>query len=484
MGFDQFNLDSRLFEGISNAGYTEPTPIQKAAIPAALKGQDIIGTAQTGTGKTAAFVLPILNKLLEGPHFKSRALIVTPTRELAEQIYDTICVLRAGTGIRCAAVYGGVGYGPQVEALRNGTEILIVCPGRFLDHIKKKNAKLGAIEILVLDEADRMLDMGFLPSIREILEKLPYDRQTLLFSATFPPEIEKLAKSNLRKPERIAVDTIRPAYTVKHALYPVPPHLKTALIKEILKQTATESVLIFTRTKHRAKSLASQITRMGLKVTSLHGNRTQAQRQGALNGFKEGKYQVMVATDIAARGIDVESISHVINFDIPDTVDAYIHRIGRTGRAERNGDAFTLVTPDDFYMIKQLEVAMGEKLNMESVNGFDYEAKPIGKKRGEHKTKLDRKVKTFFDETIVGHKDREKHGKKKYTIETEEPKTKKPNKKQKKKWEKRVKRKARAKEEGTSTQTKPNLKLKLKKRGSQKSRPKPVALKKSVALKA
>ena len=330
--------------GIKKAGYDTATPIQEAAIPAALRGRDIIGTAQTGTGKTAAFVLPILNKLLDGPRNVTRALIVTPTRELAEQIHDVVKALSAGTRLRSATIYGGVGPAPQVKALREGAEILIVCPGRLLDLFNQRQARLGKIEVLVLDEADRMFDMGFLPDVKRIVKAVPVERQTMLFSATFPPEVELLAASTLTHPQKIAMGISRPAYTVTHALYPVPPHLKSQLLLALLKKTETNSVLIFARTKHRAQKVAQQIERAGHKVTSLHGNRTQGQRQSALKGFKDGTHQIMVATDIAARGLDVESISHVINYDMPDTADAYIHRIGRTGRAERTGDAFTLVT--------------------------------------------------------------------------------------------------------------------------------------------
>ncbi|HTX89805.1 MAG TPA: DEAD/DEAH box helicase [Anaerolineales bacterium] len=373
MNFEEFNLDSRLMAGVRRLGYTTPTPVQVKAIPAALAGEDLIGTAQTGTGKTAAFVLPILNRLLSGPRRRARALIVTPTRELAEQIHEAIRDLATGTGIRSTTIYGGVGAANQVKALRDGVEILVACPGRLLDHINQGNARLDAVEVLVLDEADRMLDMGFLPDVKRILSHVPARRQTMLFSATFPKEIEQLAARTLHNPKRIAIGLSRPAHTVAHALYPVPQHLKTALLLELLKHTDTESVLIFTRTKHRAEKLSKQIAREGIRATSLHSDRSQGQRQAALNGFKNGDFQVMVATDIAARGLDVESISHVINFDMPATADDYIHRIGRTGRAERTGDAFTLVTPDDKDMIRALEKVMGKPLPRQTVEGFDYD---------------------------------------------------------------------------------------------------------------
>jgi len=376
LNFTEFNLDPRLLAGINRLGYVAPTPVQIKAIPPALSGIDLIGTAQTGTGKTAAFVLPILNKLITGPRRCTRALIVTPTRELADQIHEMVRGLATGTGLRCVAIYGGVGAAPQKQALLDGVEILVACPGRLLDHINQGSAKLAGIEILVLDEADRMLDMGFLPDVKRIMQHLPSKRQTLLFSATFPQEIEKLAGMNLRNPVRIAVGISRPAYTVAHALYPTPQHLKTLLLLELLKKNENGSVLIFTRTKHRAEKLSKQLGRAGLRATSLHSDRSQSQRQSALKGFRSGQYQVMVATDIAARGLDVEGISHVINFDMPATTDDYIHRIGRTGRAERTGDAYTLVTPEDRDMIRSLEKIIGKSLPRHTLQGFDYDAPP------------------------------------------------------------------------------------------------------------
>ena len=372
MNFEQFNLDSRLMQGIKYAGYETATPIQEAAIPAALRGRDIIGTAQTGTGKTAAFVLPILNKLLDGPRGMPRALIVTPTRELAEQIYQVVRALSAGTKLRSTTVYGGVTASRQIKALKEGVEILVATPGRLLDLVQQRHAKLERIEILVLDEADRMFDMGFLPDVKRIIRAVPTARQTMLFSATFPAEVEQLAAQSLKEPQRITMGLSRPAHTVTHALYPVPAHLKSALLLKLLKQTATESVLVFTRTKHRADKIARQIAHAGFRVTSLHSNRTQGQREQALRGFKSGHFPIMVATDIAARGLDVENISHVINFDMPDTADAYIHRIGRTGRAQRTGDAFTLVTPEDNDMIRALERIMGGQIRRELLPDFDY----------------------------------------------------------------------------------------------------------------
>jgi ATP-dependent RNA helicase RhlE len=376
VSFETFSLDSRLMTGIRRAQYGAPTPIQKAAIPVALTGRDLIGTAQTGTGKTAAFVLPILQRMLAGERGRTRALIITPTRELAAQISDVIHTLGADTKVRSATIYGGVSMGTQINALRQGVEIIVACPGRLLDLLQQGYGRLDSVETLVLDEADRMFDMGFLPSIHQIMRKLPQKRQTLLFSATFPDEIEKLALKEMQNPQKVSVGIIQPAHTVAHALYPIPASTKTPFLLELLRKTDTESVLVFTRTKHRAERLAGQIAHAGFRVSSLHGNRTQGQRQNALDGFRGGKYQVLVATDIAARGIDVDSISHVINFDMPDTADAYLHRIGRTGRAERKGDAFTLVTPEDADMVRLLEKTMGTRLERRKLDGFDYENPP------------------------------------------------------------------------------------------------------------
>jgi ATP-dependent RNA helicase RhlE len=372
LNFEQFNLDSRLMQGVKVAGYETATPIQEAAIPAAVRGRDIIGTAQTGTGKTAAFVLPILNKLLDGPKGLPRTLIVTPTRELAEQINQVVHALSVGTGLRSTTIYGGVGADRQIKALRNGVEILVATPGRLLDLMQQRHVKLQRIEILVIDEADRMFDMGFLPDVRRIIKAVPVERQTMLFSATFPAEVEMLASQSLTNPQRISMGISKPAVTVTHALYPVPAHLKSALLVKLLKQIDSDSVLVFTRTKHRADKVARQIAHSGFRVTSLHGNRTQGQREQALHGFKSGHFPIMVATDIAARGLDIESITHVINYDMPDTADAYIHRIGRTGRAQRTGDAFTLVTPEDNDVIRALERIMGGPIKRETFADFDY----------------------------------------------------------------------------------------------------------------
>ncbi len=331
-----------------------------------------MGLAQTGTGKTAAFVLPILHRLMEGKGGYIRALIVAPTRELAEQTHDAIGSLGSKTGIRSVTVYGGVGINPQAAKLRKGPEIIVACPGRLLDHISRGTVDLSRLEVLILDEADHMFDMGFLTDIRRILKHLPRKRQTLLFSATMPEEIRHLAQDVLNDPVTIQVGAITPAVTVSHAIYPVEPHLKTDLLLELLRSTDTESVLVFTRTKHRARRLGEQLSKAGYRTASLQGNLSQSRRQAALDGFRNGKFQILVATDIAARGIDVTEISHVINCDIPNTTEAYIHRIGRTGRVARRGDAYTLVTGDDKDMVRSIERILNGRIDRRKVADFDY----------------------------------------------------------------------------------------------------------------
>lgn len=374
MTFKTFNLDPRIAAGVQSAGYTVPTPIQDQAIPVVMQGRDVMGLAQTGTGKTAAFVLPILHRLLNGPRGHVRALILAPTRELAEQINDSIAALGARTGLRSVTIYGGVSTHPQVQALRRGVEIVVACPGRLLDHIAQSTITLSGVDVLVLDEADRMFDMGFLPDVRRILRHVPAERQTLLFSATMPPDIRRLAHEILRDPATVQVGRTEPVGTVSHALYPVASHLKTSLLMELLKHTDTDSVLIFARTKHRAKRLGEQLDKAGYNVTSLQGNLSQNRRQEALDGFRDGTYQIMVATDIAARGIDVTTISHVINYDMPDTAEAYTHRIGRTGRAARTGDAFTLITDEDAEMVRTIERVLNARVERRRIEGFDYQA--------------------------------------------------------------------------------------------------------------
>lgn len=382
MEFKVFNLNTKVAAGVKEAGYVKPTPIQKEAIPLVMKGQDVMGLAQTGTGKTAAFVLPILHRLIDGKHGQIRALIVAPTRELAEQIHQAIVTLGRKTQLRSITIYGGVSINPQIDKLKRGVDIVVACPGRLLDHIKQKTINLSHMEVLVLDEADHMFDMGFLPDIRRILGHIPKTRQTLLFSATMPNEIQRLAQDVLTNPITVKVGTTAPAVTVSHALYPVAQHLKTALLMELLQHTDTESVLIFTRTKHRAKRLGEQLIKAGHKTASLQGNLSQNRRQEALDGFRDGTFQILVATDIAARGIDVSQISHVINYDIPDTAEAYIHRIGRTGRAARSGDAFTLVGKEDVVMVRTIERLLGANLKRCTIADFNYNV-PAPVKDGE-----------------------------------------------------------------------------------------------------
>jgi superfamily II DNA/RNA helicase len=372
LSFSSFKLHPQIAAGVKALGYTTPTPIQLQAIPPVLEGHDVMGLAQTGTGKTAAFVLPLLQRLLAGPRGRVRALIIAPTRELAEQIHVSIVALGRDTKLRSATVYGGVSANTQIQKLRAGVEIVVACPGRLLDHITQKNIDLSHVEVLVLDEADRMFDMGFLPDVRRIIKHLPAKRQNLMFSATMADDIRKLAHDVLHRPVTVQVGHTAPANTVSHALYPVAQHLKTALLMELLKHTDTESILIFTRTKHRAKRIGQQLEKAGYKAASLQGNLSQNRRQAALDGFRDGSFQILVATDIAARGIDVSTISHVINYDIPDTTDAYTHRIGRTGRAAKTGDAFTFVTVEDEPLVRSIERVIGSKIERRFLQDFDY----------------------------------------------------------------------------------------------------------------
>src|SRR5271157_3272301 len=355
MSFSSFKLHPKIAAGVKALGYETPTPIQVQAIPPVLAGKDVMGLAMTGTGKTAAFVLPILERLLPGPRGKVRCLIIAPTRELAEQTHVSIGELGRNTHLKSCTVYGGVGLNPQIRKLRAGVDIVVACPGRLLDHLNQKTIDLKGLEVLVIDEADRMFDMGFLPDVRRILKQLPLKRQTLMFSATMPDDIRKLTDEVLHDPVTVKVGHIAPPATVSHVLYPVAQHLKTELLMTLLKQMDAESVLIFTRTKHRAKRIGQQLERAGYKAASLQGNLSQNRRTDALNGFRDGSYRLLVATDIAARGIDVSTISHVINYDIPDTTDAYTHRVGRTGRAAKTGDAFTFVTGEDESLIRSIE---------------------------------------------------------------------------------------------------------------------------------
>ena len=403
MNFETFNFHPSVAAGVAAAGYETPTPIQARVIPQVFKGRDVMGLAQTGTGKTAAFVLPILNRLVGGKYGCVRALVVAPTRELAEQIHQAIETLGRKTRIKSVAVYGGVGINLQIQKLKRA-DIVVACPGRLLDHIGRSTIDLSQLEVLVVDEADQMLDMGFIPDIRRILKHLPRKRQTMVFSATMPSEIRRLTGDILRDPATVQVGITAPADTVSHALYPVAQHLKTALLLKLLGNTNTKSVLVFTRTKHRAKSLGKKLITAGYRSASLQGNLSQTRRQAALDGFRDGTFQILVATDIADRGIDVTRISHVINYDIPSTPEAYIHRIGRTGRATRSGEAFTLITGEDKDMVHAINRIIGSKIEQRTLSTFDYGSpalnhegrsrwagKPQGKlsamKKGRNKTK-------------------------------------------------------------------------------------------------
>ena len=372
MSFETFNFHPSIMAGVRALGYTTPTPIQVRAIPPIMQGRDVIGLAQTGTGKTAAFVLPILQRLLQCPRGRVSALIISPTRELAEQTCEAISELGRQTGLRSIAIYGGVSMEQQIRGLRNGAEIAVACPGRLLDHIWKGTIDLSHVEVLVIDEADRMFDMGFLPDIRSILKCLTKQRQTLLFSATMPDDIRRLVQDVLHEPVTVQIGRTIPATTVSHALYPVEQYRKTALLIELLRRIETESVLVFTRTKHRTERVMQQLKRAGFRATSLQGNLSQGRRQAALDGFRDGSVKILVATDIAARGIDVLSISHVINYDMPESTDAYTHRIGRTGRVDKNGDALTFVTGEDMAMVHTLERILNTPLERRKLQGFDY----------------------------------------------------------------------------------------------------------------
>lgn len=373
MSFEDFSLHPKVLAGVSSVGFTKPTPIQQQAIPFALKGRDVLGLAQTGTGKTAAFALPILHHLATTQPKKGvRCLVIAPTRELAEQILQSFRELGQHLGIRSIAIYGGVSKGPQLAGLRRGAQIVVACPGRLLDHVSQKDINLTGVEILVLDEADTMCDMGFLPDVRRILDHVPSKRQTLFFSATMPDEIRTLAVKILKDPETVQIGTIAPAKTVSHSLYPVPDKKKRDLLVALLQQTPTGRALVFTRTKHRARTLALELAKHSFRVAALQGNMSQNARQQAMDGFRAGKFDIMVATDIAAHGIDVPEVSHVINFDFPNTADTYLHRIGRTGRAEQTGEAFTLAGADDANMVREVERELGVKIERKRLEGFDY----------------------------------------------------------------------------------------------------------------
>jgi ATP-dependent RNA helicase RhlE len=376
LSFTNLHLHPDLLKGIRELGFTRPTPIQAEAVPPAIDGRDLLARAQTGSGKTIAFLLPVLHRLMNKPRRTTRALILTPTRELAAQILEEFNALTVHTPLIGAAVFGGVGMGPQEHAFRSGVDVIIATPGRLLDHTTRPYAKLSGLECFVLDEADRMLDMGFLPDIKRILRHIPNRRQTLFFSATMPREIAALASEMLKNPVTIALQRqAAPAVGITQAAYPVPQQLKPALLVELIKRGIMTQALVFTRTKHRANRLADSLVRSGINAERIHGNRSQVQRTQALAGFKSGRYPVLVATDIAARGIDVEALSHVINFDVPAAPDDYIHRVGRTGRAEMTGEAFTFVSPDEEPDLRAIERTVGKTLPRVTLPDFDYKAR-------------------------------------------------------------------------------------------------------------
>ena len=370
--FEELGLAAEVLQAVTDSGYTTPTPIQLQAIPIAMKGRDLIGLAQTGTGKTAAFTLPIVHRLLGGPR-RTRALVLTPTRELCVQVEESFRKYGRHAGIDCMPVYGGVGLEPQELALRGGVDVVIATPGRLLDHLERQNVVFDDLEVLVLDEADRMLDMGFAPQLNRIVAQIPRYRQTLLFSATMPPAVEALARTYLRKPIVVQVGRrSEAATTITHAVYPVPRDRKSALLVELLKQADMDSVLIFSRTKHGADRIVRHLEKAGISATAMHADKTQAQRSQALEGFKSGEIRVLVATDIAQRGLDISGISHVINYDVPQQPEDYVHRIGRTGRAASTGDAFTFMSPDEIAMVRTIERVIGQPIPRISVPGYDF----------------------------------------------------------------------------------------------------------------
>jgi ATP-dependent RNA helicase RhlE len=376
LSFSHFDLHPALERGVGDLGFTHPTPIQAEAIPVALGGRDLLACAATGSGKTAAFLLPILNGLVERPRGTTRALVLAPTRELAAQILDDLEHLAVHTRVTAAVVHGGVAMGPQEKALRKGVDVLIATPGRLLDHFQYPYARLAGLETLVLDEADRMLDMGFLPAIRRVLRHIPKPKQTLFFSATMPREIQGLTGEILRSPVSLNVERrSEPAKGVTQSAYPVPQELKVSLLIALLRSGSMQDALVFTRTKHRADRVTKHLMREGIAAERIHGNRSQAQRTRALEDFKRGRVRVLVATDIAARGIDVVALGHVVNFDVPNVPEDYIHRVGRTGRADATGEAFTFVSPQEAGDLTGIERAVGRKLPRVTLPGFDYEAK-------------------------------------------------------------------------------------------------------------
>jgi len=395
MPFSSFGLDATLLKAIRELGFTRPTPIQEQAILPAMRGKDVLACAMTGSGKTAAFLLPIIQRLMAKPRGVTRALVLAPTRELAAQIHAHLEELAVHTPVTGAPVFGGVGMSPQEHAFRSGVDVIIATPGRLLDHFRQPYAKLDRLEVLVLDEADRMLDMGFLPDIRRVLKHIPAKRQTLFFGATMPAEIVRLSGEILHQPAMVRVERkAAPAVGITQAVYPVPRELKSALVVELVRQGVVHDAIVFTRTKHRANRLSDFLTKHGVANAKIHGNRSQNQRTEALAGFKSGKVKVLVATDIVARGIDVEALGHVVNFDVPNVPDDYIHRVGRTARAENTGDAFTFVSPEEEGDLAAIERAIGRRLPRVTLPGFDYARKtterlevPLGERLAAHRAK-------------------------------------------------------------------------------------------------
>ncbi|HEX9937179.1 MAG TPA: DEAD/DEAH box helicase [Longimicrobium sp.] len=388
MTFENLNLHPSLMKAVQEMGFTKPTPIQEQAIPPALEGRDLLACAMTGSGKTAAFLLPILNRLIGLPRGKTRVLVLSPTRELAAQIHEHFTQLAKHTELRGASIFGGVGMGPQEQAFRRRVDVLVATPGRLLDHLQYPYASLADVEVLVLDEADRMLDMGFLPDIRRVLKHVPAKRQTLFFSATMPAPIVKLSQEMLSAPAAINLERkSAPATGITQAAFPVKDDLKPALFLEMLRRKEVSEAIVFCRTKHRANRLFEVLEQAGIQVARIHGNRSQSARTDALEGFKAGRYRVLVATDIVARGIDVEALEHVVNFDVPHVPEDYIHRVGRTARAEATGEAYTLVSPEEEKDFRDIERAVGKPIQRRTVQGFDYNARaaerfevPIGER--------------------------------------------------------------------------------------------------------
>jgi ATP-dependent RNA helicase RhlE len=394
MPFSKLGLSKPVLEGVKAMGWVDPTPIQLRAIPLMLEGRDVIGSAQTGTGKTGAFSLPFLS-MLGKRHGKTRVLILEPTRELASQVETAVRDYARFTNLTVAVIYGGVGYGKQVDALKSGVDIIVATPGRLLDHMQQRVAKMDDIQYVVLDEADRMLDMGFLPDVKRILEKCPRDRQTSLFSATIPPAIETLISWAMKDPETIEIGMRRsPKDTITHVIYPVAERQKAELLFAILEDIDYDSAIVFCRTKIGADRISTQLKRKNHAVATLHSNRTQSEREKALKGFRDGRFEVLVATDIASRGLDITKVSHVINFDVPQHPEDYVHRIGRTGRHESTGDAFTIMVAEDVQHVDAIERFIGRGIERAKLEGFDYTYTTIlNEKRFKGVSVRDRKMK-------------------------------------------------------------------------------------------